>query len=42
MNILKTNKGIVFSIICSIVVIAAIFIEVFEPFTEIPFIYNQF
>ena len=33
---------ILFSIVCSLIICAAIFIEVFEPFTEIPFIYNQF
>jgi hypothetical protein len=31
-----------FSIVSTIVIVAAIFIVVFEPFTEIPFIYNQF
>ena len=41
-NILRNNKEIGFVIITSIAVILAIFIIVFEPFAEIPFIYNQF
>jgi len=36
------NKDIIFALISSIIVVAAIFIIVFEPFTEMPFIYNQF
>ena len=42
MNILKNNKYVMLSIIASIVVIFAIILVVFEPFAEIPFIYNQF
>lgn len=41
-TILKTNKDIGFTVIASVVVVVAILILVFEPFNEIPFIYNQF
>ena len=41
-TILKTNKEMSFAVIASIVVVIAILILVFEPFNEIPFIYNQF
>ncbi|MFT8347987.1 hypothetical protein [Clostridium saccharoperbutylacetonicum] len=42
MNILKTKKEISFALIASVVVILAILILTFEPFNEIPFVYNQF
>ncbi|GAA0077415.1 hypothetical protein UT300005_17930 [Clostridium sp. CTA-5] len=41
-SVLKTDKYLSFAIISSIVVVLAIFILAFEPFNEIPFIYNQF
>jgi len=41
-SILKTNKEISFATIASVVVVLAILILVFEPFNEIPFVYNQF
>ncbi|AGF58366.1 drug/metabolite transporter superfamily protein YnfA [Clostridium saccharoperbutylacetonicum] len=42
MSILKTNKEISFALIASVVVVLAILILTFEPFNEIPFVYNQF
>ncbi|BBK75585.1 hypothetical protein CBU03nite_05540 [Clostridium butyricum] len=42
MSILRINKFLAFSIMSSIIIILAILIAVFEPFSEIPFIYNQF
>ena len=42
MNILKNNKDICLSLIVSISIVTAIFLIVFEPFNEIPFVYNQF
>ncbi|WP_252247836.1 hypothetical protein [Clostridium sp. ZS6] len=41
-NALKNNEELKFVLISSIIVIFAILILVFEPFNEIPFIYNQF
>ncbi|MBW6408708.1 hypothetical protein [Clostridium weizhouense] len=41
-TVLKTDKYLSFAIVSSIIVILAILILVFEPFNEIPFIYNQF
>ncbi len=42
MNTLRINKYIIFSLISSITVILAVLVAAFEPFNEIPFIYNQF
>ncbi|MDU6039264.1 hypothetical protein [Clostridium butyricum] len=41
-NILKNDSYLSFAIIGSIVVGLAILILAFEPFNEIPFVYNQF
>ncbi|WP_279268942.1 hypothetical protein [Clostridium beijerinckii] len=41
-NTLKKNRDISFAIMGSIIVILAILILVYEPFKEVPFIYNQF
>lgn len=42
MNVIKENRGLKFALISSIVVVLAILVLTFEPFTEIPFVYNQF
>jgi len=41
-DLIMKNKDFGFALISSIIVVLAIFILVFEPFNDIPFIYNQF
>jgi hypothetical protein len=41
-NEIKKNRALGFALVSSIVVILAILVLTFEPFAEIPFVYNQF